>query len=134
MAAASHHLSLRVPLDVYRRLGKAAGQRSGESRSSYVVRLLDEGLRMEAHPGVVFRPGPAGRRPGLVAGPDIWEVARVLREQEDGEAGLQSAARLTGLTLDQVRTADNYYRAFQDEIDGHLQRVDDEASAAASRR
>lgn len=134
MEPASRHLSLRVPVSIYRRLGRAVAQRAGESRSAYVVRLLDEGMRMEAHPGVVFRPGPVGRRPGLVAGPDIWEVARVLREQENGEAGLRSAARLTGLALDQVRTADTYYREFRDEIDAHLQRVDDEANAAAASR
>jgi hypothetical protein len=29
---------------------------------------------MNAHPGIVCRDGPAGRRPGVVGGPDVWEV------------------------------------------------------------
>lgn len=34
---------------------------------------------MEAHPGIVFRDGPSGRRAGLAAGPDVWEVVGLLR-------------------------------------------------------
>jgi hypothetical protein len=69
------------------RLVRAARAAPGETRSQLALRLIDEGLRMDAHPGIVFRPGPAGRRPGLMAGPDVWEVARVLREQPPGEDG-----------------------------------------------
>ena len=45
-----------------------------DSISSIGERQIDEGLRMEAHPGIVFRNGPSGRRAGLAAGPDVWEV------------------------------------------------------------
>jgi hypothetical protein len=83
---------------------------------------------MEAHPGVVFRPGPAGRRPGLMGGPDIWEVARVLREQPSGERGLVRTAELTGLALHQLRVVARYYREFQDEIDAWITAVDREAN------
>lgn len=30
-----------------------------------------------------FRSGPAGRRPGLVGGPDVWEVVAVYRSFSD---------------------------------------------------
>ncbi|RIK35567.1 MAG: hypothetical protein DCC58_20330, partial [Chloroflexi bacterium] len=53
---------------------------AGTTRSHLARKLLDEGLRMQAHPGVVFRSRPAGRRAGLALGPDIWEVARVFRQ------------------------------------------------------
>ena len=43
-----------------------------DSISSIGERQIDEGLRMEAHPGIVFRNGPSGRRAGLAAGPDVW--------------------------------------------------------------
>src|SRR5438128_8420176 len=75
----SRHLSLRIDGDLYARLTRAASGRP-ESRSRLAARLIEEGLRMDAHPGVVFRGGPGGRRAGLVGGPDIWEVARVLRQ------------------------------------------------------
>jgi hypothetical protein len=52
---------------------------TGCSRSELVKTLVDEGLRMTAHPGIAFRSGPDDVRPGLVAGPDVWEVARVFQ-------------------------------------------------------
>lgn len=87
---------------------------------------------MESHPGIVFRPGPAGRRPGLLAGPDVWEVARVLREQPTGEDGLVRTAELTGLPLHQARVAARYYREFEDEVDAWIAAVDREADDLAS--
>lgn len=67
----SSHLSVRVGYDLFEHL-EAVLQRSGESRSVVTKRLLMEGLRMEDHPGIVFRSGPGGRRAGLVGGPDVW--------------------------------------------------------------
>lgn len=86
---------------------------------------------MEVHPGILFRSGPAGRRPGLASGPDVWEVVRVfngLRAQ--GDEALRSTAELTGLTPEQVRTVLSYYAEYGDEIDGWIRRVDQEASRA----
>ena len=86
---------------------------------------------MEEHPGIIFRTGPAGRRPGLIGGPDVWEVARVLRGLRGrGEQRLREAAELTGLELHQIRTSDRYYRTYRDEIDEWLDAVDREASSA----
>ena len=82
---------------------------------------------MEAHPGIIFRPGPAGRRPGLVGGPDVWEVARVLRvlrELPGDEGGLAQAVELTGLPLHQVRVAARYYAEYADEVDAWIAGVD----------
>jgi hypothetical protein len=113
------------------RLDRAARSLPGETRSQLALRLIDEGLRMQSHPGVVFRPGPAGRRPGLVAGPDVWEVVRVLREQPPGEDGLDRTAELTGLPLHQVRVAARYYREFESEVDAWIAAVDREADELA---
>lgn len=60
----SHHLSLRVSEDVVARLDSES-RRIGRSRSWLAKRLLDEGLRMESHPRIVFRSGPVGRRASL---------------------------------------------------------------------
>jgi hypothetical protein len=126
----SRHLSLRLDTDILDSLDAESG-RTGQTRSQVAKTLLDEGLRMRAHPGIVFRDGPAGRRPGLVGGPDVWEVARVLRgiDAEGGEA-LRLAAELTGLAGTQVRAALRYYAAYTDEIDAWLTRVDEEAERA----
>lgn len=74
----TRYLSLRVGGETFERL-EAESRRAGKTRSEFVRTLLEEGLRMEAHPGIVFRSGPAGRRPGLAGGPDVWEVVRVSR-------------------------------------------------------
>jgi len=66
-----------------------------------------------------------------MAGPDVWEVARVLREQPPGEDGLARTAKLTGLALHQVRAVARYYRQFQDEIDAWIMAVDREADELA---
>lgn len=42
--------------------------------SSAANRFVDEGLRSEEHPLVIFRDGAAGRRARLAGGPDVWEV------------------------------------------------------------
>jgi|BarGraNGADG00212_2_1021979.scaffolds.fasta_scaffold104576_2 hypothetical protein len=127
---ASRHLSLRIDTDTLERL-EAESRRAGQSRSQLAKALLEEGLRMEVHPGILFRSGPAGRRPGLASGPDVWEVVRVfngLRAQ--GDEALRSTAELTGLTPEQVRTVLSYYAEYGDEIDGWIRRVDQEASRA----
>ena len=120
----ARHVSFRMPEQLRERLDRAASRGAGETRSQLALRLIDEGLRMEAHPGIVFRPGPAGRRPGIVGGPDVWEVARLLRELPADERGLAKAAQLTGLALHQVRAAARYYQEYTDEVDRWIDEVD----------
>lgn len=126
----SRHLSVRLGADTFDRL-EAESRRSGQSRSQLAKTLLEEGLRMEAHPGVVFRAGPAGRRPGLAAGPDVWEVVRVFHGvPAQGVEALDRTADLTGLSGAHVRAALHYYAQYSLEIDDWIQRVDEEAARA----
>ncbi len=119
-AVPSRHLSLRLESDTYERL-EAESPRAGQSRSQVAKTLLDEGLRMEAHPGIIFRSGPSGRQPDLAGGPDLWEVVRVFEGVgARGEEGLRLTAERTGLTLEQVRIAVRYYAGYRDEIDGWI--------------
>lgn len=114
----------------------------GFSVSAAVSTLVDEGLRMAEHPGIVFRYGPAGRRASLAAGSDVWEVIRSLRDAKAREPGLTDAARVqlvadnSGLTVGQVRTAVDYYASYPDEIDRRLSDADaaEEAALAAWER
>lgn len=122
----SRHLSVRVEEDVVERLD-VESRRVGRSRSWLAKRLLEEGLRMERHPGIVFRSGPAGRRAGLMGGPDVWQVARVA--VGDG-ASRAEVAELTGLPPEQVGVALRYYAEHRDEIDAWIRMVDQEAERA----
>ena len=112
--------SFRLSPDVLSRLeGEAAV--TGMTVSALVGELLDEGLRVRRFPGVVFRDGPAGRRAGLVGGPDVWEVIRdVAATSGRGEAKIRRVAADTGLTASQVRLAVDYYAAVPAEVDVRL--------------
>ena len=100
--------------------------------SALVTELLEEGLRVRRFPGVVFRDGPAGRRAGLVGGPDVWEVVRDVRAAPGrGQAKVRRVAADAALSESQVRLAVDYYAAFPAEIDA---RLDTEERAAAQLR
>ncbi|MEA2560579.1 MAG: hypothetical protein QOH06_2083 [Acidobacteriota bacterium] len=117
-------LSIRVPDDTREQL-EATAEAHGETRSALMQRYIDEGLRMDRHPGIVFRPGPAGRRPGLAGGPDVWEVVRVVRNAETrGDRAIAEAASWLGLSAAQARIAVEYYADYPAEIDAWLARVD----------
>ena len=111
----------------YERLKRCAAQQT-ESISSIGERLIDEGLRMQAHPGVVFRDGPTGRRAGLAAGPDVWEIIDILRGlQGSVDQRVTAAAAQLGLTETQARSASRYYAEFTDEINAEI--ADNNATA-----
>ncbi len=126
----SRHVSVRLEEEVFEHLERHR-QRLGESRSELIKRLLEEGLRMEEHPGVIFRDGPAGRRAGLSRGPDIWEVISVYREvDERGDKAVCATAELTDLSEHLVRSAIGYYAGHRSEIDDWIERNRGEAERA----
>ena len=101
--------------------------------------FVEEALRMEDHPGVVFRPGPTGRRAGLVGGPDVWEVIDTLLTLRDAEPELadealvRAVAAATGLAERKVWAAVRYYAAYRAEVDEWIvanRRAADDAEAA----
>ena len=109
-------------LGVYERLKQSAAQRD-ESISSAGERLIDEGLRMEAHPGIIFRAGPTGRRAALATGPDVWEVVPMLQGPSGSlEERIAATAEQLWLTERQVRAVSRYYAEFTDEIDAEIAR------------
>ena len=103
----------------------------GCSRSEAARTLIEEGLRMAKHPGIVFHPGPTGRRASLSDGPDVWELAysfvqAPLDTDEDAEALIFEIAGTMDLTYEQVRTALRYYLEYGDEIRERIRRNDEE--------
>lgn len=125
-------MSVRLPDHVVRSLrDQAAG--TAEPVSGLAARLVDQGLRMAAHPGIVFRPGPAGWRAALLIGPDVWEIIGLIRSLDaTGVAAIDEAAELLTLTEDQVRSALAYYGAYPDEIDARIA-ANDQAAERAER-
>jgi hypothetical protein len=117
----THPTSLRLDPDLKRRLDEAADELRA-TPSALAVRLIDEGLRMTEVPGVVFHDSLAhGRVAAIVGGPDVAEVVDVLTGLDStGEARLQEAAEWLGIHPSQVRTAIQYYAAYQDDVDREL--------------
>lgn len=124
------HVSFRMDSQVFERLERRR-RLAGRRRPELMSRYIDEGLRMEDHPGILFRSGPAGRRPALVDGPDVWEVIRVVRNVEvTGERAVDQAAQWLGLRRDRVEAALRYYAEYAPEIDDWIARVDEAADHA----
>lgn len=114
-------LSIRFDPEVLARLRSRAASVPGATPSGLAQRLVDEGLRMAEHPGVVFRDGPAGRRPALVVGPDIWELVMFLEEiDERGADAVAAAAEILGVSAASVSAGIGYYAAYSAEIDAWI--------------
>jgi hypothetical protein len=129
----ARQFSARLDPDVVDRLERR-GARAGLNKSRLAERYIDEGVRMDDHPGIVFRDGPTGRRAGLAAGPDVWEVIGALRStglEEDDV--IRAAAAWSSLSVRQVRDAVGYYSEYPAEIDERIGRNEDEADAAERR-
>ena len=114
-------LSARLDATLLERLRRAS-IREQLSLSQLVERFLEEAMRVEEWPGIVFRSGPVGRRAGVVGGPDVWEIARDL----DAAAAAGSADPIgtvvasTDLSEDQVRLAAGYRVDYPDEIEARV--------------
>lgn len=111
---ARRHRSFRLAPSTIERLERRARE-GGESRSRLVERYIDEGLRTEEHPLIIFREGPAGRRPALAGTRlDVWQVVDTLRSAGNS---FEEAARYLGISEAQVQACVRYYAAYRQEID-----------------
>ena len=122
---------MRFEAAVLERLRRYVRARPGLSASAVTSRFVDEALRMEEHPGVLFRDGPSGRRAVLIGGPDVWEVIRVVQSARRAEPELDAGAvvRLVvetmGLPPSRARVALGYWAAYPDEIDQEIRDADE---------
>ena len=124
-------LSIRFDPVLLERLKRRATSTVGSSTSTLAQRLIDEGLRMADHPGVIFKDGPSGRRAALAFGPDVWEVITFLRQiDERGPAALDAAAEVFALDASRIGTAVSYYGDYRAEVDAEIDDAE-EASARA---
>src|ERR1700685_616687 len=100
----------------------ARSARLGQSKARIAERLIEEGLRIEEIPGIVFRSGPTGRRAGVAGGPDVWEIARDLKGAAAARAvdPIETVARVSGVGRRVVELAASYYAAYPDDIDERI--------------
>ncbi|GMU39432.1 MAG: hypothetical protein AMXMBFR23_02980 [Chloroflexota bacterium] len=129
--------SLRLSDEVRERLATAA-LAEGTSLTALIERFIVEGLAVLDHPGIVFKPGPAGRRAALAGGPDVWELAAALRHTTGTEA-VRLAALATEFGIDerQVEIALRYAAAHRDEVEARIHANDralEEAERIAGER
>lgn len=123
----TRHVSFRIDSGVYERLERRS-QQAQRKRPELMNAYIDEGLRMEEHPGIVFRSGPAGRRAALCEGPDVWEVVRVVKNVEArDEQAVSQAADWLGLRRGLVDAAIRYYAEHRAEVDAWIARQEAEA-------
>jgi hypothetical protein len=112
--------SVRMSERTLARLAEHARRRN-EAKARTAERLIDEGLRMEDHPGIIFRDGPTGRRAALAAGPDVWEVIETLQGTGlRGEKAVAATAEWGNLTPVQIHAAVRYYAEYRDEVDERI--------------
>jgi hypothetical protein len=111
---------VRFDMVVAKRLSAFVVANPGMSLSSAANRLVDEALR------IVFRPGPTGRRAGLVGGPDVWEVVRAVKSTRAAEPGLAEdellalVAENTGIPVRLIRAGVRYWASYAEEIDAEI--------------
>lgn len=124
--------SVRLDDTLRERLAAEAAAQ-GTTVTELIERFVREGLATAAHPGVVFRPGPSGRRAALAGGPDVWEIVAALRHQPGDEAErIAAIAEEFGLHVRQVAIALTYAATHREEVEERI-RANDRALAEAER-
>jgi len=127
---------VRFDTTVADRLSSFTAANPGMSLSSAANRLVDEALRMNEHPGIMFRPGPTGRRAGLASGPDIWEIVRAVRSGRAAEPELPEdrllsmVAENTGLAVRAIHVAVRYWASYPNEINAEIAAAETAETAA----
>jgi hypothetical protein len=120
--------SARFAAEVIEKLEQHS-RRLGESKARLAERLIEEGLRVQEFPGILFRSGPAGRRAGVAGGPDVWEIVRDVKAAATAGAAqpLDAVARAAGLDRSKVELAASYYAAYPDDVDERI-RIEGESA------
>lgn len=118
---------VRIETATLRALRERSAQ-SGEPIARLAQRYIDEGMRLDRHPGIVFRDGPAGRRAVVVGGPDVWEVIAAARSApERGDELVGALAERMGAPPERIQIAIRYYADHPGEVDHFIAMVEQEA-------
>lgn len=82
---------------------------------------------MDEYSRIEFRSGPAGCRPGLVGGPDVWEVVAVHRSFND----VHRTADWLEQSPNAIETALRFYEEHRTEIDDWISSNEEAAERAS---
>lgn len=126
------NISVRLDDRLAERL-RLRARAAGESLSDRLRRYAEEGARRDEHPMITFRDGPTGRRAGLTAGPDAWEVSMWIDDLgpiDDPAGELAADGTVTGAQID---AALHYRTAYPDEIRARIDLHRSETDAAEAR-
>ncbi len=89
---------------------------TGKEFSVVTNELLDEAVRMQRCPGIVFTEGTTGRRARIAGtGIEVWEVIATYKGVGEDLKRLQKAYHW--LTEQQLKSATGYYKTYPEEID-----------------
>jgi uncharacterized protein (DUF433 family) len=93
---------------------------TGLSQTDLAERYLEEGLRMDEHPLIVFRDGATGRRPGLAGSRlDVWQVVATVKQN----GSVEEAAAYLEQPVEKLQACMRYYAEYTDEIDEWTERA-----------
>ncbi len=110
-----HTIKLCVPDEVHTAIAERARQ-TGTTVAEVATTMLDEAVRMQRVPGIVFADGPSGRRARIGGtGLEVWEVIDGYRGM--GEDWERLKAGYHWLSEHQLRAALAYAELYPDEID-----------------
>src|ERR1700746_3786450 len=119
--------AIRIESETLSALRERSAQ-TGEPIVRLAQRYIGEGMRLDRHPGIIFRDGPAGRRAVVIGGPDVWEVIAAARSaSERGEELVRALAERIGVPVERIRIAVSYYGEYPDEVDRFIAANDQEA-------
>lgn len=87
----------------------------GAPQAALAERYIDEGMRIDEHPGIYFRDGGSGRRPAVLG--TRLDVAQIIETLRQNENSIAETAEYLDISPAQVEAAVRYYAAYRDEVD-----------------
>jgi uncharacterized protein (DUF433 family) len=123
-------MSMRLRPDLREALA-ARAREVGTSASALYERYLDEGLRQERHPLILFRGGEGGRRPVLAGSrltvAQVIDTVKATDGASDAER-IRDAADYLAIPVPHVAASIRYYAEYQDEVDAWRERASELAT------
>lgn len=113
-----HVFSIRVKVSTVRALQEQAARYRTAPRS-LAEQMVEEGIKMRQHPGIVFVERGAGRRDAVPAARprlSVWQIVETVR----GSTSLAAAAEYLSLDVPAVERALAYYKDHPDEIEQQI--------------
>jgi uncharacterized protein (DUF433 family) len=109
--------SIRIQEKTLKEIEQLARE-SGKEFSAVANELLEEAVRVQRCPGIIFTEGTKGRRARIAGtGIEVWEIISTFKGVGEDFSRLRQAYHW--LTEQQLLSAVGYYRAYPEEID-HL--------------